>query len=216
MRPRQELSAALAALWQELSTHTGSGFEISPGCWLRDADKEKKSKIEKKYKELDAVGKRRKVCGIIYLSRFSCCRCHSEMPLVCYDYVPFGFRDSIAGLSCHVSLRHGFREINNKRKNCQTAGQRRGSALHTVSLMHFSRVYFFCGQEIESSFLTLDWKCFHDACLRRHSEEFSTGKWAAWDNKSGHWIMFANKWWVFCALGCKWFYFNQLLACSSV
>lgn len=153
MKPRRELSAALAALWQELSTHTGSGFEISPGCWLRDADKEKKHKMQKKYKELDAVGKRRKVCGSIYLSRFCCCWCCSEMPLVCYDNVPFGFWDLIAALSCHVSLRRCFREINNQKKNCQTAGQRR--APPSIQFL-FCWVYFFCSQEIESSFLTSD------------------------------------------------------------
>lgn len=46
-----------------MSTHTGSGVEISPGCWLRDVNKEEKKKgeRERRYKEIDDVGRQRRV-----------------------------------------------------------------------------------------------------------------------------------------------------------
>lgn len=159
MKPSRELSAALAAPWQELSTHTGSGFEISPGCLLRDANKEKKSEIEKKHKELDAVGKRRKVCGVIILSCFCCCWCCSEMPLVCYDNMPFGFLGFFVSPSCHVWLRRGFRKINTKGKTVELLA---GSELRPPNSFSHAHLLgsFFCGQEIESNFFDIRPKVF--------------------------------------------------------
>lgn len=45
-----------------MSTHTGSGVEIGPGCWLRDVNKEeKRGERERRYKEIDDVGRQRGV-----------------------------------------------------------------------------------------------------------------------------------------------------------